>query len=417
MDSRNVPSIAGERRSLQGALLLLAGIGLLTPLPSRAQLPAATAASLGTANNYTALARGFSAVSLSPAALALPGTPTFSLAFLPVQASQSLQPVSLADIGNYGGRLIPASVKEDWLRRIASSGGQTGGGVAEVTGLAVNYQFGGLQFSTIASGRTMVSDAAAELLLFGNAGRTGSPGDFDLQGSRVSGFVVSTLGVSAAVPLGVRLVPGLARQRLALGATLKRSWGNALVYGEDAGSLALSDPLRVDVKFPIIHTGGDSGGVFDKGTGLGLDVGAAWVGGRWKAAALVQNVFNTYAWDLETMVYRPGTAAFDQNTHESDFDERPASQAPRELRDRVEALTFEPVLGLGLAFAPSERLSLTADLRRRTGEGLEVGPKSHLGAGAEYRPSPRVPLRAGFAVITAASRWRGGRGWSSGPFT
>ncbi len=48
---------------------------LLWTQPTSGQLPGASPATLGTANNYTVLARGFAAVGLNPAGLGMPGNP------------------------------------------------------------------------------------------------------------------------------------------------------------------------------------------------------------------------------------------------------------------------------------------------------------------------------------------------------
>jgi hypothetical protein len=410
---------AGRLRAVRQAVVprvspaLLLGL-LLQAQPSAGQLPPASAAVLGTANNYTALARGFASPSLNPAGLGMPGNPAFSLALLPIQGSRTMNPISLSDLSDVGGRLLPSSLKEEWLERIAASGRQDGGASMAVTGFAVNYEFAGLQFSTIAAGKASLNEAAAELLLFGNAGRDGAPRDLSLQGSRMNGFVVSTLGVSAAVPLNIRLVPGFPRQALSLGATLKRSWGNFLAIAEDSGTRTRSDPLDVEVRFPILHTDPASEGSFDRGRGLGLDLGVAWQGGGWSAGAAVQNAFNTFEWDLETMVFRPGEALFNEITRDSDFDERPASQAPGALRQMVADLTFAPVVALGLARETSETLTVTGDFRRGLGDGLEVGPRTHVGAGVEYRPAPSLALRGGVAVVTEGFQGAGGLGVTMG---
>ncbi len=400
-------------------ILRVAALATLLPLsvpspPAIGQLPPASAAVLGTANNYTARARGFSSLSLNPAGLGMPGSPKFSLALLPVQGTQTMDPVSLSDLADVGGRLIPAPLKEEWLERIAAAGMQNSGGHLAVTGLAVNYELVGLQFSTIASGSASLNEAAAELLLFGNAGRRGMPGDLNLQGSRINGFGVSTLAVSAALPLNARPMPGVSSQALALGATLKRSWGHFLVVAEDLGTLTRSTPLEVEVRFPILHTDPESEGHFDRGTGLGLDLGVAWEGGGWSAAAVVENVFHTFEWDLETMLFRPGEALFNEDTRESDFDERPASQAPEALRQMVADLTFKPLVALGIAREASETLTLSADFRHRLGEGMDIRPRTHLGAGFEYRPAPSFPLRGGVAVITEGFQLGGGLGLALG---
>ena len=45
-------------------------------------------------------------------------------------------------------------------------------------------------------------------------------------------------------------------------------------------------------------------------------------------------------------------------------------------------------------------ITLTADGSTRIGDGIEIGPKMHLGVGAELRVIPLLPLRAGVAAIT-----------------
>jgi hypothetical protein len=392
-----------------GALLAL----LVWAQPSSGQLPGASPATLAMANNYTALARGFAAVGLNPAGLGMQDSEGFTLTILPTTLGQSLDPLSFSDIFDYEGQVIPASVKEDWLQQIAAAGGQTGTGRLDLTAFSFSWNRFGVQLSTIASGRTNLNDAAAELLLFGNAGRTGIPGDFDLQGSGLDGYAVTTLGISAGFPISRRWVPGV-EQGLSIGATVKQSWGHALAYAEDAGTLAESDPLGIEVDFPLIHQSTD-GSSWSRGSGLGLDVGMAWRRGPWSAAGVVKNLFHTFEWDLDELVYRPGTAVFDDDTNDSDFDERPASEAPSELRSKVEDLTFKPEIVFGGAYQARDDLTVTAELKQRLGDGLDTGPKSHLGIGMLYVPTPAVPLRAGVAVITDGFQLGGGLGLVLGP--
>ncbi len=394
------------------ALLALVAV-LSWAEPSFGQLPGASPATLGTANNYMVLARGFAAIGLNPAGLGMPETSGFTLALLPAGGSQSLDPLTLSDLADYEGVILPASVKEDWLQQISAAGGQSGAAAANVTYLSASWNNFGLQLSTVVSAQANLNDAAAELLFFGNAGRTGMAGDFNLQGSGASAYAVTTLGISAGFPIARRWVPGL-KQGLSVGATLKQSWGHALAFAEDGGTLAESDPLGIDVDFPVIHPREGSSGL-NRGSGLGVDVGVAWERGPWAAAAAVQNLFNTFEWDLAELAYRPGEAVFDENTNQSDFEERPATDAPAALQDKVKELTFKPALALGGAYEASETLTVTAELRQRVGDGLEADPKSHLGIGMEFRPTPIVPLRAGFAIVTKGFQVGGGMGLVLGP--
>ena len=92
---------------------------------------------------------------------------------------------------------------------------------------------------------------------------------------------------------------------------MKQSWGHVLAFAEDQGTLAQSDPLGFELDFPVIHPG-EGGSNWSRGSGIGLDLGVAWQRGPWAAAGVVKNVFNTFEWDLDELVYRPGEAVFDE---------------------------------------------------------------------------------------------------------
>jgi hypothetical protein len=406
-----------EKKTMRNAKIGMAFGAVLAPLlwtqPSLGQLPGASPATLATANNYTALARGFVAVGLNPAGLGMPDSEGFSLTILPATLNQSLDPLTFSDVFDYEGQVVPASVKEDWLQQITSAGGQTGDGQLELTAFSMGWGNFGLQLSTIASGQTSLNPDAAELLLYGNAGRTGVPGDYDLQGSALNGYAVSTLGLSGGFAISRRWVPGV-EQGLAIGGTLKQSWGHFLAFAEDGGSLAQGDPLGIDVDFPVIHPRSDAS-TWNTGSGFGLDLGVAWRRGPWFAAGVVKNLLNSFEWDLDELVYRPGEAVFDDDTNDSDFDERPASEAPDALKSKIEDLVFKPAITLAGAYQARDDLTVTAELRQRTGDGLETEPKSHMGVGVQYFPNPAVPLRAGLAFITDGIQLGGGLGLILGP--
>ncbi len=60
------------------AMILSLAIGAVSfPGAASGQLPSASTAALATANNYTALARGFTAIALNPAGLGMSGNPGF----------------------------------------------------------------------------------------------------------------------------------------------------------------------------------------------------------------------------------------------------------------------------------------------------------------------------------------------------
>ncbi|NIR34827.1 MAG: hypothetical protein GWN07_12025, partial [Actinobacteria bacterium] len=98
----------------------------------------------------------------------------------------------------------------------------------------------------------------------------------------------------AAVAWGFR-----ATDRLYLGVTGTYSVGSGLLVGRDAGSAFRSDPLGVEIRFPVLYPAWEEGREFDNGSGVGLDVGALWVGPSLKVGATIQNLVSTFDWDLD----------------------------------------------------------------------------------------------------------------------
>jgi len=399
--------------SLRVAILLSAFL-LPTWTSLSAQLSSASAASLGTGDNYTALARGFASVGLNPAGLGMPGTPGFSLALLPLSGAQTLSPISLGDISRFSGKILSTSTKNDWLEKITASGEQTGGADGDLTLLAFNAGPVGIQASTLLRARTALNEDAAELLLFGNAGRTGTAQDLELAGSRVHALAVSTVGIGFGIPVLLDTRFG-GDETFALGATLKYSVGNALLLARDNGSALTSDPLEISLAFPMIQS--DTSDLDpNHGSGVGLDLGVAWERGPWAVGAALLNVFHTFQWDLDGMFFRPGEAVFDGGDGESDFDQvYPAGQAPQALRDAVGEITFKPQLSVGLAYEAAADLTLTGDFRKRFGDGIQVGPELHAGLGLEYSGLEFLPIRLGAAKITDGFQLGGGLSLVMGP--
>lgn len=382
----------------------IAFAALLVAAPAQAQLPQASASGLGMGYNLTAGATGFNAVANNPAGLSLPDNPAFSLSLLPVSVTTGLDPVTLGDLADWEGRLVPREVKEDWMGRVTAAGGQSGNVGLGISGLALSVGPLAFQLSTTVSGEMALGPDAAELIFFGNAGRTGEPRDFDLEGSVMDGYALST----AALSWGVRVT-----DRLGLGVTGKFHMGHALLLGRDAGSVLTADPMAVELSFPAI-TVSDSVGL-NNGTGLGLDLGAVWQGDGYTLGASIQNVVNSFEWDFTDFSYIPGEALFNGDGNSSDFDERPVSQAPAEFLALAEGRTLKPVLALGVALDPTPDLRIQADLRKASDDGLALGPDFHLGVGAELRTVSVLPLRAHLARITDGFQFGGGASLILGP--
>ena len=150
-----------------------------------------------------------------------------------------------------------------------------------------------------------------------------------------------------------------------------------------------------------------------------VDIGASWRVGNLQASAVVKNIVNTFEWKTDQLYYMPVIATFDQSGSSTLSDSLlPVASAPAALRtqleDRVKASTPQPTLVLGGAYTGFRRLTIAADLRTRFGEGLELGPQTEVGVGAELKLIPFVPLRAGVTALTGGMRFSGGLGLEFG---
>lgn len=406
---RQTPGSAGR--------LLLASVAMLTfgVTPALGQLQSAGSAHLGTANNYTARARGFAALGLNPAALGLESSPGFSLALLPVRVQAGFGPITLADVKDYEGQQIPDATKNEWLSRISADGGQHVLAGARATALSMTIGHFGLQASTIGSARAHFTEPVAELLLFGNAGRTGNPENFSLTGSSMDAWAVTTVGVSVGIPLPT-LIGSFVDQSFSIGATLKYEVGNVLMMGRERGGSVSSDPLEVDVMFPVVQTD-TAGKSFNNGTGVGLDVGAAWEGGPWSMSFALRNLFNTFKWDQSKLFFRPGEAVFNTSDKTTNFDAVRAEGAPgaATLLSEVADQKFNPTVVAAAAYDLSATTTVVGEIRNRFGDGLDIGPKTHVGVGIEFRPVSLLYLRAGAAKVTAGTQLAAGASLVLGP--
>jgi len=395
-----------------GLLAWLLVLGLLVggaPDGLEAQLANSSATTLGLAENTTATARAFEAISVNPAGLGMPGS-GFSLALVPIRVRTALHPITLTDIADYEGVVIPDATKEEWLGNVIDNGRETGAFGADVSGLALTIGNVGLQVSSVASGEMSLPPGVIEALLYGNAGRTGEPSDLSLENGSASAFAASTAGVSLAIPLE------LMGWQSSVGATVKYTVGHAVLVGRSVTGAIQSDPLSLEAEFPIVLTGENHQDDFDGGRGVGLDLGFMMQMDDIHLGATVQNVFNTFEWDESKLVYVPGTASIQQGGNELDFEETSYDQASPEARQFIHEMTFPTSVHLGAALDMSESWTISGDLRKRMGDdGMAVGPDFHLGGGVESRHLRVLHLRAGAAVITDGFQYGGGLSLVLGP--
>lgn len=402
------------RRTLREfrTVLLALGAGTVLATPLAGQLPSASSAALGFADNYTAAARGYNAIAWNPANLALTGNPQASLAIFPVRAVTGLGPVTLGDLKRWGGKIVPEDVRTGWLDRIRSDGKEAGGAGADLTFVAVQVRRVGFQLSTTLRTAADLNTDAARLILFGNA-PNGQPLAFKLGDSQANGAWTSTAALSYAQPFPV----GTTGARLSVGGALKYTMGHAVAWGHDEGSTISASPVALNVSFPLITT--DTASFFNNGSGIGLDLGGAYQAGNLTVSAALQNVFNSFRWSESELRYRAATAYFTGDSSSAgSFDERPVPATATALVQRVMDERYKPVVLAGAAYRLSPRLLVDGDFHARAGDGgLQFDPRWQLGAGAEYRLRPFLPLRAGAALITGGEQLAAGIGFELGAFS
>jgi hypothetical protein len=186
--------------------------------------------------------------------------------------------------------------------------------------------------------------------------------------------------------------------------------GNVMAKAQDQGTTTSND--AVSVNFPIVYSNPDSN--ITVGSGIGLDFGYSWSKDKLSFGASVQNAMNTFKWDETKLLSKSGTAIFDGNTNDTDFDDKAYGLAPAALRQKVQDDKFKPIISAGIAYAYRPSITLSADVRQQTGDVLLIGPKTSLSGGIDYRWLPVLRLRGGAAYVTDGFGVSGGLGLEIG---
>jgi hypothetical protein len=393
------------RTQSDARVLVLSGLVLAASTSTTlAQVPNSSAAATGLSGAYVARARGYDAIAWNPANLGMPGNPAFSIGLFSFSGSSGLDPVSLSDIVPFSGKPLPAATRNQWLETITAKGGESGRVDGGVTALALSTGSFALSVSTSLAGSTKLAPGAFEALMFGNAGRTGTPSDLTLAGSTLHMGAFTTAAGSYAIGFGG------ADSHVSIGVTGKFVVGNALAMAQDQGTVANNSGLTVN--FPTVFSRPDSDIV--AGEGVGMDVGVAWSHRSFSFGAAVQNAMNTFAWDETKLRARTAMAVFNENTDTTDFTNHPYSAAPASLRALVADDKFKPIVMAGVAWNLSGATTLSADVRQRMGDGIAIGPKTQVAGGLEFRGIPFLTLRGGAAWITDGWGASGGASLSLG---
>ncbi len=398
----------------------LSGIAIHTASAQSVANTSAAATALGGA--YTASARGFDAIGWNPAGLAMPGTGGFAFTLmLNAGLNGGSGPIGAKDLKPYANDTIPYAVRSNWLASIRAAGGQSFSGGADLTLLSMNIGNVGLSYSIAARASGNLPGDAAELLLFGNYGYANATRPYTLAGARLDVSAVGTAALAFGKELNVRF-GSASDQHFALGLTAKYLMGHALGVVVDGGSVVTSTPaVDVDVRMRQIvsDTGNSKGGLPMAGSGVGVDLGAAWQGGRLKLGVAVRDVVNTFKWTPGEMYTRYSTVRYSSGV-QSQIDgvwtkvNASSAAAQDSVAQALNPLVINPSLAVGFAYEMPLRFTLSGDYQQRFGDGISLSPKSRYGVGLQWKIIPFLPLRAGYANTPDATFLTGGVGLDLG---
>lgn len=371
-----------------------------------AQIPSPSTRALGMGDNYTAAGSGYSAVAWNPALLGLTDVSS-SLAIFPVRGVAGLTPIGLTDLSEWQGTTVPAAVREGWLSRIEGNGREAGSAGGDATYVAAHIGRVGFQLSSSLRAVGDLTPGAAELLFFGNAGRTGEPRDLTVGGSEFRAHAISTAALSYALPLRTS-----GERHSAIGATVKYTIGHMLMLGHAAGKSIAAEPA-IDLAFPIVATSSDLN--VRAGAGASVDLAFATRRGAVTFGANLRNALSAFSWDASRLEFREGLAQFDQASKATDFDAYAFASAPADLKRAVADAHFARAVAAGVAINMSPRFMISNDLHIRLERTTLADQSSfHLGSGAEYQIAPALFLRAGATVLENGYQFSGGFGWKLG---
>jgi hypothetical protein len=404
----------------------LVTLGFLFAAPLAAQPAPASAALSAMAGAGAAHAGLVGASGLNPALLAMPGAPHVSVQLPTLDAGFSFDPIGLTAIGKYEGSLIPADVRADWLARIRDAGAQRAGLATSLRALSVQWGSFAWSAGTTVSARANLPPEAAQLLFFGNAGRTGALEDVAVHGGSARGWAASSIGLSHAVQLPVSPAGGL----LTLGATASYVMGHALADVGAVDAVISASGGSVSGHGTAL-TWGDS--VAANSSGFGLDLGLAWTKQRLTLGVTMQNVVNTLRFDASNAFAREADvrATSDSsasNSHDGMLYVAGApngnfSAATRARADVVVASArFKPATRFAARFAVTSFWDVLADavLQADPSAALVAGPRRTFSLGTNLRVFSALALHGGIGSTNdeagSHAAFAGGLGLRLGAF-
>jgi hypothetical protein len=384
---------------------------------AHAQVISASPQAAALAENGTMVSRGARALGVNPALLGVRDRPTLSIALPAASVGATTDPLQFSDIKPYQDVVVPHSVAESWLQRITAAGGLRTSAAVQSNLLGISVGPAAVGISAIGEATATLPPELAELLLFGNAGRTGEPHDMTITGgaARSWGAGVISVGLGHTLPLRITGSPG---ESFSVGVTAKYVASPGLATMVAPNGRITAEPIASDITVPFL--------VFDEtkhgglgASGYGLDVGAAWSAGPLALGVTLHDAVNTFRYRLSSArVYTMSALASEDSSGARIVEDVPLDDPSVDpvirarARELVDQARFTPTLRLSGAFTPISWLTVTSDLLTHGGsaDALSSTPKLSMGLGAEARLLSFLPLRGGVRVGNGFTTLRAGAG-------
>lgn len=381
------------------------GLGLLIAAgPATAQLPVADPFQAAAGGSLPAVEQR-EGIPSNPSGLS--AAAGWQVVLSPLRIGLGLAPISGADLARAGDGVVSRSTREAWLRRLAGRP-QRGSADLALGPIAIRRGPLALDVATTLTGRARLPADAVELILFGNAGRTGEPRDFRLDGSRLDGTAFTAVGLAWGIP---------ATDQLSLGARIHANIGHGVLLTRDAGSVLDGEDATAALRLPTISSVGAV-----PGFGMGLDVGVTWTHDESRTGVAVHNAVSSFGWRDADLRYREAETLIEGEGVSSDFEARPLSDAPPTLRALLRRrrparrIEVEHVRTLG------DRVHLRLMIRERLEAGIAPGTPDARQLGLEWQAQPWLALathsgsvegdlRLGFGARMARGSWGVSGAW------
>jgi hypothetical protein len=339
---------------------------------------------VGMGGAFTALARGVDASDWNPANLGLSDNNRYSIDIFNLGMRFRNNSFSIDDYNRYNGKFLNDSDKEDIINSIPESG--MGLDLAAAAS-ALNFSVGNLAVTCQGLGVSSFSldRDPFRLMLLGNA----VVHEVNISNTRGEAFALGEFGLSYG-----RTLWNWPDGEFSVGASAHYLKGYAYAgISEARGGVVTTDTGFVGSGQMAFHTSkGGRGYTSDLGLAVRFD-------NDWFFSAVYQNLASKITWHKDNKEY---LMWFDMRpiTVEAMFDESQADSLMTSGDTSYACGTFStkmtPTIRLGLA-RNWKQVTWSLDWEQSLFEGPGAGVTPRVATGLEYRPWPKLPLRAGMA--------------------